>query len=115
MGLISHGIAAGIGYYLAQPDGRRRLTRLGGQVQERGRDLVGDRAAGRHARSDLATGDVTVGDLATKDDLAPSDPVVDASVPLRGRRLRRQRNRENRRRGPSSASPTPDPRGDQAR
>lgn len=137
MGLISHGLAVGIGYYAAQPGGRRRLTQLRQRVlglaqspqmarlQERGRGLVGDRAldartptTGKHARTDLTAGDVVTADPTTTD-TAGRDSVVDPSVPLRGRRLRRQRDRENRRLRPPSAaaahSPTPDTPGDRAR
>ena len=127
MGLISHGIAVGVGYYIAQPSGQRRLTQLRQrvvglahspqvtQVQERGRGLVGDRAiaartalTGRHATTDVPTNDVTTSDVTTADstttDTAGGDPVVDPSVPARGRRLRRQRNRKNRRPRPDPAS-----------
>ena len=133
MGLISHGVAAGIGYYLAQPAGRRRLNRLRQQVaelahsrqvtriQERGRGLAGDRdrtrpTTGRHARTYP-----TAGDVATEDRTATGptggEPAVDPSVPLRGRRLRRQRLRENRGPRPSSAADTgsPEPPDDRAR
>jgi hypothetical protein len=37
MGLISHAVAAGIGYTLGRPDGRRKLDRLRQQLAEYGR------------------------------------------------------------------------------
>ena len=37
MGLLSHGIAVGIGYLLGSPQGRQRLNQVGGQVAELGR------------------------------------------------------------------------------
>ena len=56
MTLIKYGLAAGIGYYLGQPEGRRQLVRLRQQVvelirrpqvkqlRERGWDVAGERA-----------------------------------------------------------------------
>ncbi|GAA1276710.1 hypothetical protein GCM10009609_44630 [Pseudonocardia aurantiaca] len=56
MGIIGYAIAAGIGYYAGQPEGRRQLTTLRRQaaelarspevrrLRERGWDLVGDGA-----------------------------------------------------------------------
>ena len=64
MGLISHVIAAGIGYYAGQPDGRRQLDKLrrqavdyahGPQVKrlrERGWDVAGE---GAHAAKNFAS------------------------------------------------------------
>jgi hypothetical protein len=131
MGLISHGIAVGIGYYLAQPDGQRRLTQLrqraaaavaqnpqATRLHERGGDLVGDRVratrtalTARHAKTDLTTSGVTTADVVTGD-LAGGNPGVDPSAPARGRRLRRQLNQKNRRRRTELPS---DPPGHQAR
>ena len=34
MGLLTHGLAAGLGYLLGRPDGRERLTRLGRQAAD---------------------------------------------------------------------------------
>jgi hypothetical protein len=85
MGLISQGIAVGIGYYLAQPDGQRRLTQprqraaaavaqnpQATRLQERGGDLVGDRVratrtafTARHAKTDPTTSAVTTTDVVT--------------------------------------------------
>jgi hypothetical protein len=56
MGLLSHGIAVGIGYLLGRPDGRARLAQAGRQaadlaqrpeivrLQERGKDLATNQA-----------------------------------------------------------------------
>ncbi|GAA3043057.1 hypothetical protein GCM10010464_03860 [Pseudonocardia yunnanensis] len=64
MGLISHVIAAGIGYYAGQPDGRRQLEKLRRQaveyahgpqakrLRERGRDVAGE---GAHAAKNFAS------------------------------------------------------------
>jgi hypothetical protein len=64
MGLMSHVIAAGIGYYAGQPEGRRQLDKLRRQavtyargpeakrLRERGRNVAGE---GAHAAKNLAT------------------------------------------------------------
>jgi hypothetical protein len=64
MGLISHVIAAGIGYYAGQPDGRRQLEKLRRQaveyahgpqakrLRDRGRDVAGE---GAHAAKNFAS------------------------------------------------------------
>jgi hypothetical protein len=64
MGLISHVIAAGIGYYAGQPEGRRQLEKLRRQaveyahgpeakrLRERGRDVAGE---GVHAAKNFAS------------------------------------------------------------
>jgi hypothetical protein len=64
MGLISHVIAAGIGYYAGQPDGRRQLDKLRRQaveyahgpqakrLRERGWDVAGE---GAHAAKNFAS------------------------------------------------------------
>ena len=56
MGLLTHGLAAGLGYLLGRPDGRARLARAGRKaadlarrpdvvrVRERGQDLVKNQA-----------------------------------------------------------------------
>jgi hypothetical protein len=114
MGLISHGIAVGIGYYIAQPGGQRQLAQLRqravglvhspqvAQLQERGRGLVGGRslAAGTAVRNGRAEDNPTPADPAQagpvlNESAAAGSPVVDASAPIRGRRLRRQRSRES--------------------
>lgn len=63
MGLISHGLAFGLGYTIGRPDGRRQLTELGRKaaeltnhpevkrLRERGWDLAGNTA--RAARTKL--------------------------------------------------------------
>ncbi|WP_433287681.1 hypothetical protein ACQPZQ_33950 [Pseudonocardia sp. CA-142604] len=64
MGLLSHVIAAGIGYYAGQPDGRRQLDKLRRQaveyahgpqakrLRERGWDVAGE---GAHAAKNFAS------------------------------------------------------------
>ncbi|MCH6166242.1 hypothetical protein [Pseudonocardia alaniniphila] len=64
MGLLSHVIAAGIGYYAGQPDGRRQLDKLRRQaveyahgpqakrLRERGWDMAGE---GAHAAKNFAS------------------------------------------------------------
>ena len=64
MGLISHVIAAGIGYYAGQPEGRRQLEKLrkqavdyahgpkAKQLRERGWDVAGE---GAHAAKNFAS------------------------------------------------------------
>lgn len=56
MGLLSHGLAVGIGYLLGQPDGRARLAQAGrhaaelaqrpevARIRERGKDLAANQA-----------------------------------------------------------------------
>jgi hypothetical protein len=124
MGVISHGIALGIGYHLAQPSGQRQLAQLrhrvvelaqspqATQLRERGRNSPGGRVlaawmaiANRAAGNDLPKTDLATTDLITNASAADSRPVVEASAPARGRRLRRQRIRENRQRRPYPASP----------
>jgi hypothetical protein len=64
MGLVSHVIAAGIGYYAGQPEGRRQLDKLRRQavtyargpeakrLRERGRVVAGE---GAHAAKNFAS------------------------------------------------------------
>jgi hypothetical protein len=96
MGLISHGIAFGIGYLVARPEGRRQLVQLREQVREaarrpevtrmteRGWDLAG--AGVRAAKRRAARPTVEVAGV------APSDPAAPAGlVPKLRDRLRRPR------------------------
>jgi hypothetical protein len=109
MGLISHGIAVGIGYYIAQPGGQRQLAQLRqravglvhspqvAQLQERGRGLVGgpSLAAGTAVGNGRAEDNPAHAGPALNESAAAGSPVVDASAPIRGRRLRRQRSRQS--------------------
>jgi hypothetical protein len=83
MGLISHAIAAGIGYYAGQPEGRRQLEKLRRQaveyahgpevkrLRERGWDAVGDGALTARSfasrtlgKKDAGTSSDSTGDIA---------------------------------------------------
>jgi hypothetical protein len=83
MGLISHVVAAGIGYYAGQPEGRRQLKKLRRQavefahgpefrrLRERGWDVAGDGAlaarnfaARTFARTDPGADSVLAGEIA---------------------------------------------------
>jgi hypothetical protein len=79
MGLISHVIAAGIGYYAGQPEGRRQLEKLRRQaveyahgpqakrLRERGWDVAGE---GAHAAKNFATRVVSHKDVVADGEVA---------------------------------------------
>ena len=121
MSLIKYGIAVGIGYYLGRPDGRRQLVRLRQQaveigrrpevkqLQERGRDIAGERAAAakNFASQKFAGKDKTAKDKVGKHEVSDAgilddDPTVDPPTTrhrgIRGIGRRRPR--------PHPASPT---------
>jgi hypothetical protein len=99
MGLVSHGLALGLGYMLGRPEGRERLAQVGRQaadlrhrpevvrLQERGKGLVVEQAQvvkqkvrARGKDADDASGADDAGTTAT--------PGGVSSAPVRPRRLR---------------------------
>jgi len=105
MGLVTHAIAFGLGYALATPEGRARLTGLRDQgaelarrpevkqVRERAWDVVGEagltarnRLAARRAGSSGAgsSGDTSTGGTGTGDSPATAAPAPVAVVPTPG-------------------------------
>jgi hypothetical protein len=88
MGLISHGIAAGIGYHLAQPAGRRQLTELwhrATELRERGRHRADGALAGlgergwRRPRPDASLSATSAPDATVEHGAGRSDGVTGAS------------------------------------
>lgn len=79
MGLISHVIAGGIGYFAGQPEGRRQLEKLrrqavdyahgpkAKQLRERGWDVAGE---GAHAAKNLASRVVSRKDTGAEGEVA---------------------------------------------
>ena len=97
MGLLSHGLAVGVGYLLGQPDGRARLAQAGRQaaglaqrpevarIRERGKDLAVNQA---QTVKQKITARSTGTDTGT-----PGDAGTTASDPLPGLRTSAWRSR----------------------
>jgi hypothetical protein len=112
MGMIGYAIAAALGYYAGQPEGRRQLATLRRQaadvtrrpevrrLRERGWDMVGDGA--------LATRNLA-GKVRSRTKGPDGDHDVDTATTTRGRRIPVLRGRSWRR--PRPGSTTADPAG----
>ena len=113
MGVFGYAIAAGIGYYAGQPEGRRQLANLrrmaterarspeAKQLRERGWDLVGDGA--------LATRNFVAAKARSKEDPAGGAPEGGTAVTTRRGPRHVLRGRSPWRRSGSDAAAAPEP------